>query len=45
MHYKYKIELDGEIIDFNNEKASKLITSMWLRLYEKYKYNPKIFPQ
>jgi len=45
MHYKWKFEINGQIVDESNEEISKLVTTMLLNLYEKYKDNEKIFPK
>ena len=43
MNYKYKFEINGNIVDSSNEEIAKLITIMLLNLYEKNKGNKKIF--
>lgn len=43
MYYKFKFEINGEIVDQTNEEISKLVTTMLLNLYEKYKDVEKVF--
>lgn len=43
MYYKFKFEINGEIVDQTNEEISKLVTTMLLNLYEKYKDVEEVF--
>lgn len=45
MHYKFKYEINGQILDKPNEEISKLVTKVLLELYEEYKDDPRIFPK
>jgi hypothetical protein len=45
MHYKYKYEINGKILDETNEEISKLVIKSLLELYDKYKDDTRIFPK
>lgn len=45
MHYKFRFLVNGKLYDEPPEEFKILVIEMLLRLYEKYKDDPKIFPQ